>query len=64
MIRITIEGPQGEGKTLIARDLAQKFTTAGKKVTIYDEGYLVDGFYMRRPDVEIVCKQSFPRPKR
>ena len=66
MIRITIEGPQGEGKIVIARDLALKLRSSplDKKVRIIDDDYLVDGFYCLTPDVEIICKTGYPKQRR
>jgi len=59
-VKITIEGKQGEGKSIIARELFQKLHMSGKSVI------LADGFNSnntedntcKKHDIVIVVKQE------
>jgi nucleoside-triphosphatase THEP1 len=57
MIKITIAGPQGCGKTLIAQAICAMLRVAGKKADVLEEGQKRVP-YQIAPDVAIYTKQT------
>lgn len=57
-MRITIEGPQGCGKTRLAKALSSLFKIAGRKCTVLDESELKEGNLDQVEKILIVTKQT------
>ncbi len=61
MLKITIEGPQGTGKTLLAEALREILAFSGKVALVRDadDGW-VQGAMVENPDAIIETKTALP----